>query len=338
MAATGPRAYEVRGPGPVQPVTRRYVVSNGTEERTSPGDSQPAAPVQQTVGPVRRRSNMSDSLPRSNRGFLQPRPVQQPRQSGAEKLGPSLGSGPERSLVTVTDSMFVVMCLDDVEIRSDPTYSDEARTGEFLSPGQCTAIDHKIVAGGVVFLRLSDGRGWVFSAKDQLLVMTEAHDYSRGLWHYNVVCEEDAETRAAPTFSDTHRTGEFVHSGDCVAVDERCRIAGGRFCKLADGRGWVFESKDGLLVLSEVKGMRRAARDFERGLWHYTVICDDDVEVRAAPTYSDEARTGQFLCPGDVVAIDERCRIGGIWFLKLCDGRGWVFESKDRISVMANME
>ena len=33
---------------------------------------------------------------------------------------------------------------------------------------------------------------------------------------------------------------------------------------------------------------------FERGLWHYQVVCDADIEVRAAPTHSDDARTGEY--------------------------------------------
>ncbi|CAE7318123.1 unnamed protein product, partial [Symbiodinium necroappetens] len=100
------------------------------------------------------------------------------------------------------------------------------------------------------------------------------------------------------------------------------------FLKLADGRGWVFETKDRLLVMSEVRAKEKEARDFARGLWHYTVVCDDDVEIRAAPTYSDEARTGLTVHPGDCVAVDERCRVNATWFLRLSDGRGWLFETK----------
>lgn len=232
---------------------------------------------------------------------------------------------------------YVVMCKDDVEVRASPTYSDDTRVGHFLHPGQVVAVDDRRNMQGAWFLHLADGRGWVFETKDRLLVTTEAHGFERGLWHYSVVCEDDVETRMTPTYSDDARTGLVLGSGDCVAVDERCSIAGARFLKLADGRGWVFETKDRLVVMSEVRAHIQEPRDFARGLWHYTVVCDDDVEIRAGPTYSDEARTGLMLHPGDCIPVDERCRVGAAWFLRLADNRGWVFETKDSRHVMAQL-
>ncbi|CAJ1413220.1 unnamed protein product [Effrenium voratum] len=229
---------------------------------------------------------------------------------------------------------FGVMCKDDVEIRASPTYADDARVGHFLHPGQVVVVDDRRMVNGSCFLHLADGRGWVFETKDRLLVMTEVQDFERGLWHYSVICEEDVETRISPTYSDDARTGVVLPSGDCIAVDERCTVANARFLKLADGRGWVFETKDRLLVMSEVRPKAQEARDFARGMWHYSVVCDDDVEIRAAPTYSDEARTGLTVHPGDCVAVDERCRVNATWFLRLADGRGWLFETKDSRRVM----
>jgi len=232
---------------------------------------------------------------------------------------------------------YVVLCKDDVEVRASPTYSDDARIGQLLHPGQVVVVDERRMVSGSWFLHLADGRGWVFERKEHLLVMTEVQDFERGLWHYSVVCEDDVETRISPTYSDDARTGIILSSGDTVACDERCLVAGARFLKLADGRGWVFETRDRLLVFSEVRSKPQEARDFERGLWHYSVVCDDDVEIRAAPTYSDEARTGLMVHPGDCVAIDERCRVAAVWYLRLSDGRGWVFESKDSRRVMMQM-
>lgn len=232
---------------------------------------------------------------------------------------------------------YVVMCKDDVELRASPTYADDTRIGHFLHPGQVVVIDERRMVSGSWFLHLADGRGWAFEAKERLLVMTEAKEFERGLWHYSVVCDDDVETRLTPTYSDDARTNVILGPGDCIAVDERCSVAGARFLKLADGRGWVFETKDRLLVMSEVRAKAQEARDFARGLWHYTVVCDDDVEIRAAPTYSDEARTGLTVHPGDCVAIDERCRVAAVWFLRLADGRGWVFETKDSRRVMMQL-
>lgn len=232
---------------------------------------------------------------------------------------------------------YVLMCKDDVEVRASPTYADDSRIGHFLHPGQVVVVDDRRMVMGSWFLHLADGRGWVFETKERLLVMTEAKEFERGLWHYSVCCDDEVETRICPTYSDDARSGCILGPGDCIACDERCTVAGARFLKLADGRGWVFETKDRLLVMSEVRAKAQEARDFARGLWHYTVVCDDDVEIRAAPTYSDEARTGLMVHPGDCVAVDERCRVAAIWFLRLADGRGWVFESKDSRRVMMQL-
>lgn len=330
VASAAPPRGGALGPGAAQ----------GPVVAPAPDDAQRAAaawnpPGGETLGPVPGAAAAARPDARGQRPVATPLPRGPQAAPRDDVQGQVLAPGQDPR---AAEQMYVVMCCDDVEIRREPTHSDEARSGEFLSPGQVVPVNHRVLYGGVVFLRLSGGRGWVFESKDQLLVMTEAKDWARGLWHYNVVCEDDVEVRSAPTYSDAHRMGDFAVSGDCVAVDERCKVAGGQFCKLADGRGWLFESKDGTRVLSEVKGMRQRARDFERGLWHYTVLCEGEVEVRAAPTYSDEARTGQFLGPGDCCAVDERCRIQGIWFLKLADGRGWVFESKDRLLVMGLIE
>jgi len=252
----------------------------------------------------------------------------QPPWSGADTLG-SPWPWQGRQL-----HCFAVMCKDDVEIRASPTYADDARVGHFLHPGQVVMIDDRRIVNGSCFLHLADGRGWVFETKDRLLVLTEVQEFERGLWHYSVICQDDVETRMSPTYSDDARTGVVLLSGDCIAADERCMVAGARFLKLADGRGWVFETKDRLLVMAEVRPKDKEARDFARGLWHYTVVCDDDVEVRAAPTYSDEARTGLTVHPGDCVAVDERCRVNATWFLRLSDGRGWLFETKDSRRIM----
>lgn len=232
---------------------------------------------------------------------------------------------------------YAVMCKDDVEIRAAPTYADDARVGHFLHPGQVVVVDERKLVNSTSFLHLADERGWVFETKDRLLVLTEVQEFEKGLWHYSVICQEDVETRMSPTYSDDARTGVVLMSGDCIAVDERCTVAGARFLKLADGRGWVFETKDRLLVMSEVRAKEKEARDFARGLWHYTVVCDDDVEIRAAPTYSDEARTGLTVHPGDCVAVDERCRVNATWFLRLSDGRGWLFETKDSRRIMIQL-
>lgn len=228
------------------------------------------------------------------------------------------------------------MCRDLVETRHEPTVQDGARTGVRLMPGEVFFTDQEVARGegGCSFHRLADGRGWVFERLKGMLVTAQVSDFERGLWHYQVL--HTVELREAPSYSDDLRVGETLEEGENVAIDERCQVANARFLKLADGRGWLFETTGDIVVCEQINASpaRPQRRDFERGLWHYQVVCDQEVEVRAVPTYSDDARTGQYVQPREIFAVDERCRLLGTWFVKLADGRGWLFESKQETLVL----
>ena len=42
--------------------------------------------------------------------------------------------------------------------------------------GQCVAIDERATVGGARFLKLADGRGWVFEAKDDTVVFVDDNE------------------------------------------------------------------------------------------------------------------------------------------------------------------
>jgi hypothetical protein len=202
-----------------------------------------------------------------------------------------------------------------------------------LHPGEVFATDQEVAEKGARYHRLVDGRGWVFERIGRILATTEVRDFESGLWHYQCAVPE-VEVRASASYADDLRTGDFIEQGDCVAIDERTTVGGARYLRLVDGRGWIFETKDDTSVFTEVRSRGITRKDFERGFWHYKVVCGDDVEIRAAPTHSDDARTSQFVSHGEVFAVDERCHVSGEWFVRLADGRGWLFETKQETQVL----
>jgi len=127
--------------------------------------------------------------------------------------------------------------------------------------------------------------------------------------------------RGCPTTSELEKTGEVIESGQLVTVGEGEVKDGVRFWRLREMNGYVFESVDGTRVLQEALNM-------ETGNWWYRVACCECIEVRQAPGYGNELRTGWVLSPGEMVTVGLRCRIGSSQFLLLRDGRGWVFTWK----------
>lgn len=96
-------------------------------------------------------------------------------------------------------------------------------------------------------------------------------------------------------------------------------VGGLTYIKLMDG-GWIFEREPvkGELVLARM-------HDVEVGRWWYQQVSNTFVETRRVPTFANDARTGYMTCPDEAVVVCCRCRIDGNKFLRLMDGRGWVF-------------
>eukprot|EP00928_Gymnodinium_smaydae_P012822 TRINITY_DN14683_c0_g1_i2.p1 TRINITY_DN14683_c0_g1~~TRINITY_DN14683_c0_g1_i2.p1 ORF type:complete len:726 (-),score=103.77 TRINITY_DN14683_c0_g1_i2:10-1911(-) len=70
------------------------------------------------------------------------------------------------------------------------------------------------------------------------------------------------------------------------------------------------------------------------GLWSYVCVDPLGVRIRRWRSYSRDCKTGEELHYGEMVMISERGRDGSspgdILWLRLADGRGWVFERTNR--------
>jgi hypothetical protein len=137
-----------------------------------------------------------------------------------------------------------------------------------------------------------------------------------------VITPNSVGVRYIASLDDDRKNGQVLRPGQCVAVEAIKEEADGeqRFLKLpGPGAGWVFQQKDGVPVMAEMKSI-------EPGMWWYRVVYDKPVEVRKCPTFDDKARTGFLLSPKEVTMVNLRCKVDGYMFFHLMDGRGWVFE------------
>lgn len=165
---------------------------------------------------------------------------------------------------------------------------------------------------------------------------------------YIVMAHSCVGLRVKATMVDEAKNGKILRPGQCVIVEAKKNVQGINFLKLVDAQGWVFESfaspqanvfhrtqsggkTSGDAEASEYTDQGKVmaeALDLECGAWWYRIACEEFVEIRRTPTLSDRARSGWVCFPGEVVLVMVRCVLGGMVFLQLSDGRGWLFERK----------
>jgi hypothetical protein len=136
--------------------------------------------------------------------------------------------------------------------------------------------------------------------------------------------------RSDATWQEEQCTGSYLRPGQCFFVSEIVKEDDVNYLKLADNSGWVFDNFDKIPMCARMEG-------FEFGQWWYTIISENFVEVRSAPSEADDSRNGWIMCPEEVTLVSLRCNFNGHRFIFLADGRGWLFEETKRsqVKVMA---
>lgn len=127
--------------------------------------------------------------------------------------------------------------------------------------------------------------------------------------------------RSSATGSDSECTGKYLRPGQCFIVTVALEKEDTTYLKLADGSGWVFDRWNGRKMVLELDKV-------ELGEYWYTCTSQDFVEVRSAPSVSEDCRSGWIMCPKEVTMVGLRCIVSGHLYLQLQDGRGWLFETQ----------
>jgi len=214
-------------------------------------------------------------------------------------------------------------------IRSEPNI-DAPRTKYGLTPGQVFLVSQELRGeDGVLYLKLEDGTGWVFNSKPDFGTICER--YSEGdiaHWRYN-----DRETnlltlRKVPDM-DGPRTENYLRPGEVFGVSQEVEGSSGvKYLKLADGRGWAFDRKDGVGILCKPYGSTFEDSSSKPLPWRYNPKDAIPMNIREVPDINAPKRQ-EAVYPGDTFyVLEERRGQDGVLYLRLADGIGWLFESK----------
>jgi len=178
--------------------------------------------------------------------------------------------------------------------------------------------------------------------KNHLSKTTAGASKKEGHWMFKPTDGRAVIALASPNF-DAPETGEVVYPGDRLKVldtqppmtaERFSNTAGGvemqeedlgegdvLFLKLADGRGWVLDREPGNVMCYELfaEVNQRWTYMPEKSGGHMPILEVPDITGR---------RTGVRLHPRDKFNVSEIQAFSdnGILFLKLADGRGWVYD------------
>jgi len=208
-----------------------------------------------------------------------------------------------------------------IDIRAEPNVMGQ-RTRSSLQPG-----DHFLVCqeqeglDGILYLKLADGRGWLFDRKPDAGVM----------------CVRHGGPPAAPAM--WLPTGRAMGAPQMASLPEPWPPASG-----ATGLpGTAFPSAPALAPVAvappqsgvldrsaacPLGGAGQAAAGPGPSHWLYSPDIIALMDVRSVPDVNGP-RTPHVMQPGDVFTVsEEREGSDGILYLRLADGRGWVFDRK----------
>lgn len=129
-----------------------------------------------------------------------------------------------------------------VSIRTEPTLDKSCASGHLFLPGDDFIVSEEVRGDqGVTFLRLQDGRGWLFDRKPGVGIMCVRTSM---LWMCQPCSGKDVGIRTGPSIDAPLLPDAVLHPGDVFIVSEE--LQGEEqvlFLRLASGRGWVFNCK-----------------------------------------------------------------------------------------------
>lgn len=243
-----------------------------------------------------------------------------------------------------------------VVVFSTPHF-DAPVTGHTLEPGERFKVveiqEQRNVLGGVRFLKLADGRdGWVVDREPGHEMCHRLSDGLDELWMYEPANGKPIGIRGEPDIRGA-RTGGMLSPGEKFKVSEiQAGEHGVLFLRLSDGRGWVFDEKFSVPIgetsapqgYSTVLTLQRGARDHIvwaeapdgvlcKKVLDETWICQPasgkPVTIRKNPDINGEKTSYRMHTQKTFKVVEIEAGEGendGVLFLRLADGRGWLFD------------
>lgn len=262
-------------------------------------------------------------------------------------------------------------------VRSQPNILVEDKTRLEFEVGELVAADlivhssdNKDTANGGgdsnnggPFLRLTDRSGWLYSSYQGQERMRRL-PVERGLWvQYVDNFPTGQYLRRHPVISpdldlEINDKSILCEPGTKLYCDAKVvhPTDGITFYRVQGTLGWVFDHKpvtalDGMGGVSPPRTMLLDAHHVRTGgqgqeqnqaLWCYRAL--EDVVIRLRPSIEEQCMTREIIKAGETVAIDyiredplvDDQSEGP--FLRLADGSGWLFEKKQGVQMMKNVQ
>ncbi|CAK0910864.1 unnamed protein product [Prorocentrum cordatum] len=179
-------------------------------------------------------------------------------------------------------------------------------------------LEDEVETSGMRFLKLEDGRGWVLDREPGYEMCYELFTEVDEPWKYEPAFGQ-MPILQAPDIAGA-RTGSRLHPGEKFRVCEMQAFDDGGtiFLKLAGGQGWVYDR-------ATTNGEVLCKRILEE-TWVYQPAKKAPITIETHPRKEGE-HTAHKILPGTRFEVEEiQAGDDDILFLKLADGRGWVFD------------
>jgi uncharacterized C2H2 Zn-finger protein len=229
--------------------------------------------------------------------------------------------------VKVREELLLYKALEDCVIRLKPVTDSDAMTLEVIKAGEMVAIDYVREdlhnSGDGPFLRLSDGAGWLFEKKQGVQMMTSV-TASVGSWELRVLNPPVGVGLRRHPIICQDKLFPIVYPTGCMIQCDRqvCTEDGTYFYHVVGTHGWVFDRRDGVLVLELLSADTKVAismnkpwdPNFVRGV-AATVdeITEVDIDMSVEDTgvltftrQSEDAVNVHVYCKSRTVAVTEK--------------------------------
>eukprot|EP00854_Cymbomonas_tetramitiformis_P007457 gene7457-8882_t len=211
------------------------------------------------------------------------------------------------------------------------------RTPGFGEPGQTVVKSGQIISAnrrvygpsGDVFVRLEDGSGWLFETKGGIPALRRLH-VDTGLFVYQVTNRRTAIClRSRPDFGLDYRIGadKLLRDGQFFVATARVRGEhGDRFVRVANTKGWVFETKDNHRTLTEIETHHVDCM--------YEVVHHEGIDLRMWPDLDEAYSTQPAVNVPCGAIVSAMVFVHGEFNDKFVlvnyeETMGWLFETKE---------
>ncbi|GFH53554.1 hypothetical protein CTEN210_10030 [Chaetoceros tenuissimus] len=184
--------------------------------------------------------------------------------------------------------------------------------------------DRKVTArDGTIFYRIQAHiNAWVFDRRGDYKMLLPESSVKIGLFAYKAV--STLAIRNEPSMEEESKTTDIVRDGDIVVADA-VQVAdlssSGPFLRLVDGRGWLFEYKNGDRVMEEIPVFS--------GKWRFRILNSVGLAIRKFPADREDNHSTLFLAQGEECECDRKIEgLNGVSYYRVKGSCGWLFDMR----------